>query len=71
MANRAEPRFEEIVAEIRLGYRERDQHADPDNVQKMPVARAVINGPMSLVIVSIPERLVDYETEKHHAAQNM
>ncbi len=54
-----------------LSHHKRDQHAGPDNVQKMPVAGAVINRPVAFVVVAVTKRLVDNEAKKDHPADHM
>ena len=54
-----------------LGHDKRNQHAGPYNVKKMPVTGAVIDRPMSFVIVTIAKRLIDHKTQKHHATQHV
>ena len=52
-------------------HKKRDQHTNPDNVEEMPIACTVIDGPMTFVVVTISVCLSDDEAEEHHSANNM
>ena len=54
-----------------LGDQEGDQHAGPDNVEKMPIAGTMIDGPMTLVIIPVSACLKNDEAEEYHTAQNV
>ena len=54
-----------------LRHDERDQHAHPNDVEKMPIAGTMIDSPVTFVIVSVSVRLKDDEAKKHHASQDV
>ena len=48
-----------------------DEHAGPDDIEEMPVTGAVVDRPVTFMIVAVSRRLVDDETKKDYTAKNM
>ena len=71
MVDKIRSRSNLCTGDILLRHQKRDQHAGPDNVEEMPITGAVIDRPMTLMIITVASCLIDDPAEKNNAADHV